>query len=274
MDRGAVAGRRHVDLARIGFGVGDELRNRRGRHRQVDLHHQRHAHDAGDRRDVADEIELEIVVERGVDGVVRPGHEQRVAVGRRVRDRLDRDIAAGAGTVVDDYGRSEPLRQPLRDDAGDDVLRAAARKAAEDAHRPRRIGLRPGDAGQGGERGDRDRLQELPAGRPHGVLARALPGGLFRLDAGRLDDRPPHEDTKARGGIHAVITGGESAVWRLRLRGLFWSPRQPSGCPHGTCDTDCNGLIQRTFLICPSGRLRFRRMPLLSSGASLVYMKI
>ena len=33
-----VAGRRHVDLARIGFGIGDELGNGLGRNRWIDHH--------------------------------------------------------------------------------------------------------------------------------------------------------------------------------------------------------------------------------------------
>ena len=43
--------------------------------RRVHLHHVGHAHDAGDRREVADEIEIELVVERRVDrqGCRRPG---------------------------------------------------------------------------------------------------------------------------------------------------------------------------------------------------------
>ena len=50
MDRGAVAGRRHVDLAGIGLGVGDELGDGLRRHVGIDLHHVRHADDAADRR--------------------------------------------------------------------------------------------------------------------------------------------------------------------------------------------------------------------------------
>ena len=38
MGAGAGAGRRHVDLARIGLGVGDELRDRLGRNRWIDHH--------------------------------------------------------------------------------------------------------------------------------------------------------------------------------------------------------------------------------------------
>ena len=65
----ADAGRRHGDFARIGLGMGDELGNRLGRNRGMDLHDEWRTGDAGDRRDIADEIEIKLVVERRVDGV-------------------------------------------------------------------------------------------------------------------------------------------------------------------------------------------------------------
>ena len=81
-----------------------------------------HADDARDRRDVADEIEIELVVERRVDRVRRIDQEQRVAVRRRTHDRLGADIAAGARPVLDDEWLAEPLRQPLTHQAREDVV--------------------------------------------------------------------------------------------------------------------------------------------------------
>ena len=69
-----------VDLAGIGLGIGDELGNRLGRKRWIHHHDVRRAHDACDRRDVADEIEIELVVERRVDRVRRTDQEKRIAV--------------------------------------------------------------------------------------------------------------------------------------------------------------------------------------------------
>ena len=57
--------------------------------------------DACDRRDVADEIEIELVVERRVDRVRRTHHEQRISVCRRAHDRLGGDIAAATRPVLD-----------------------------------------------------------------------------------------------------------------------------------------------------------------------------
>ena len=95
--------------------------------------------------------------------------QKRVAVRRRSHDRLGADIAAGARPVLDDEWLPEPLRQPLTDQARDDVGRAAGRKADDDAHRPRRIGLRPRDARHGRQRGSaRCQMQKLSAGKFHG----------------------------------------------------------------------------------------------------------
>jgi hypothetical protein len=49
--------------------------------RWIDHHHQRGDADAGDGCDVADKIELEILVERRVDCVRRIDKQERVAVG-------------------------------------------------------------------------------------------------------------------------------------------------------------------------------------------------
>ena len=87
------------------------------------LHHIRHAIDARDRRDVADEIETEPFVEGRVDHVRGGDQEERVAVGGALHDRFGPDIAAGAGSVLNYELLAEPLRQPLADQAGDGIRR-------------------------------------------------------------------------------------------------------------------------------------------------------
>jgi len=113
----------------------------------------RNADDTADRRDVADEIEIELLVERGVDRVRYAGEQERVSVGRRIHDQFGADIAGGTRPVLDDERLAEPLREPLADQACSDVGAAPRSKADDDAHRPRRVGLRPRDARCGRERG-------------------------------------------------------------------------------------------------------------------------
>jgi hypothetical protein len=106
-----------------------------------------HDHDAAadscNGRDVTDEVEIELVVERRIDRAAERDQEQRIAIWSRFHDRLGADIAAGSGPVVDDKLLAEPLRKPLSQEARVDVVRTAGGKTGDKAHRPRRIGLRP-----------------------------------------------------------------------------------------------------------------------------------
>ena len=148
----AGAGRGVIDLARVGLGVGDELGNRLGRKRRRDEHARGARARGRDRHDVADEVEVQLVVERRIDGVAGVDQQQRVAIGRRRDDRLGAEIAAGAALVLDDEGLAEPLGQPLPDQAAGDVGGAARRERHHDAHRPGRIVERHGGARQRGQR--------------------------------------------------------------------------------------------------------------------------
>src|SRR5215831_13161451 len=157
-------GRGHTDLALIGLGIVDELGNRLGRKRWMYRYDVGLPVNAGDRRDVADEIETKLVIERGVDGIPTADHEQRVSVCRRAHDGLGADIAAAARSVLDNKLLTEPLRQPLTHQTRDDVGRTGWSERHDDAHRPRRIGLRPHCARYSRERGSTGgQMQKLPS---------------------------------------------------------------------------------------------------------------
>src|SRR6266404_9535275 len=131
-------------------------------------HHVGHDNNAGDRRDVADEIEVKLVIECRVERVEGTDYEQRVAVGRGTHDRLGGDVAAGSRTVVDDERLTEPLREPLTYQARRDVRTASGREAHNDAHRPRWIGLRPSSTRHGRERGSaRGEMEKISTGKFH-----------------------------------------------------------------------------------------------------------
>jgi hypothetical protein len=87
----------------------------------IDRHGKRRPDHSCDRGDIANEIELEIVVEGRVDRIICTGYEKRITVGQSAYDRLGADIAAKARPVLDDEGLSEPLRQPLTDQTRGDV---------------------------------------------------------------------------------------------------------------------------------------------------------
>jgi hypothetical protein len=153
------------------------------------------AHDTRDWRDVADEIVIELIVQCRVDSVDGTGHEQRVAVSKCVHDRLGADIASRTRPVFDEEGLGKAFGEPLthharersarspaslrsappgpnRRDAERSVGRAAGRPRNDHAYRPPRIGLRPNDARDGGQRGStRCQMQKLPSvGKFHGAL--------------------------------------------------------------------------------------------------------
>jgi hypothetical protein len=70
--------------------------------------------------------------------------------------------------VLDDKLLAKSLREPLTDQASDDVDAAAGWNADDNAHRPRWIGLRPSKARDSRERGSgRSHMQKLPAGKFH-----------------------------------------------------------------------------------------------------------
>ena len=185
MHRRAVARRGHVHLAGIGLGVGDELRNGFCRNVRAHRHDVRRARDASDGHDIANEVEVQLGIKRGVDRIRRIDQQNGVAVGRGVHDRFGADVVSGSGLVLDDELLAEPLRQPLRDHARGDVGAAAGREWHDDAHRTRWIGLRHRDARQ---RRQRDRgcgeMQKLPARKCHearpGRSASAKPTSVLR----------------------------------------------------------------------------------------------
>src|SRR5262245_12410215 len=168
MGGSADPGGRQANLARVGLGIGDELGNSFGRNRWMYRYDVGLPVNAGDRRDVADEIETKLVIERGVDGIPTADHEQRVAVCGRAHDGLGADIAAAARSVLDNELLTEPLRQPLTHQTRDDVGRTGRSERHDDAHRPRRIGLRDSDVREGRQRGSaRGQIQKLTTGKFH-----------------------------------------------------------------------------------------------------------
>ena len=151
----------HVDLARIGLGVGDELGNRLDRNRWIDHHDEGSAVDTRDRHDVADEIEAKIVVESRIERVGRCNLQERVAIGKRPDYRFSGEICAGTRSVLDDELLPESLRQPFTHQPRNDVRPTTSGITDDHAYWPRRISLRPSEARHGRERGSaRCQMQE------------------------------------------------------------------------------------------------------------------
>ena len=103
------AARRHVELARIGLGIRNKLGKGFGWNRWIDQHDEGRAVDARNWRDVAYEIEIEVVVKRVIERVRRCDKEKRVAIGWRAHDRLGGDIGGSTRPVFDDELLAEPF---------------------------------------------------------------------------------------------------------------------------------------------------------------------
>src|SRR5262249_59950149 len=116
-------------------------------------------------------------------------HEERVAICRRTPDRLYTDIATTARTVLDDELLTEALRQPLTNEARSNVVNTTGRKWDNDAHRPRRIGLRPSEARHDRQRGSAgSQMQKISAGKFHSITSSARAsnvGGTSRPSAAK-----------------------------------------------------------------------------------------
>src|SRR2546429_8634698 len=101
----------------------------------MDHHHQRHAHDGADWRDVPEKVETGLVVETRVDRVVHAEEGERVAVGRRACHRLEGKIAGSSRPVLDDELPPEAFREPLADETRHDVLPATRGQTNDQTYR-------------------------------------------------------------------------------------------------------------------------------------------
>src|SRR5262245_65227349 len=105
----------------------------------MQFQHVRHADEAGDRIDVAQEVEVDILVERSVDRVGGVDEDYRIAIGRRLNDGFGREIIACTRAILDDELLAKPLAEPVAEYPRKNVSRAAGRIADNDVRLPRRV---------------------------------------------------------------------------------------------------------------------------------------
>ena len=183
-----------VELARIGLGVGDELRDRLRRHVRADHHDVRQQRRGGDRGEMLERIDVEARIERGRDAE-RAGRaeQQRVAVGVGGGGGLEADGGARAGAVLDDHLLAEACRHRLAGQPRHGVDRAARRERHDHLDRLVRIGLRAGAGGDAGAHAKPSAMLDASSARlpimdaslgdrPRAVLA--PPGGKLSQSTG------------------------------------------------------------------------------------------
>ena len=123
-----------------------EIADRDGRRR---ADQQRADRQQRDRREVVHEVIRQVLEQQRVDGVDRRRQHQRVAVRRRLRDRVGADRSARpARAVFDDRRPARDLIELLHQDAGDAIDRSAGRERHDHGDGAVRIGLRRGKVRQ------------------------------------------------------------------------------------------------------------------------------
>ena len=152
--RGAGAGRAEIDLAGIGFCIGNQLGHGLCRKRRIDHQRVRSVADQADRRKILARIVADILVERRPDRE-RAGiaEQQRVAVRIALRHGLGADRAAGAGPIVDHNFFTEQFAHLVGDAAAHDRGAATRRERNHQRDRPVRKILRVGKARAEAEHG-------------------------------------------------------------------------------------------------------------------------
>ena len=158
MMRRADPDRRIGDLARPGGRVGDQFLERAIRRGGGRGQHPLAGGRDDDGRKAARHIERQRLAEcrqhrqRGVR------HQQRVAVRRRLGDRICPDDPAAARPRLDDDALMPALRQPGGDDARHQIVAAARRILMDDPDQPARIDFRLRQGGSAGQRRERQGL--------------------------------------------------------------------------------------------------------------------
>src|SRR6267154_5807220 len=176
MDARAVAVRGEVDLARVAARVLEELAHTVEGRLRGDHEHVRAAAHERDRGEVPLRVERQRPVQRHVDRVGRRGDEERVAVGRALRDEIGADVAARSGAVLDDDRLPERFAQTGRERPRGEIGDPARRKSDDEPDRLRGV-LR--------ERGERKKERDHPGAACHPSFERRGKNHAACLDAAR-----------------------------------------------------------------------------------------
>ena len=131
-----------IQLARIGFGIGDKRRQRICRTDRIRHHHFIALDKLCNRRQSLEHIEITRMGDGGKNRErARITKQQRVAVGLSRCDGLIGNHTRGAGAVLDDDGVAQHFTKALRNDPGRYIDRPAGRIGHDRLDDPVRIGL-------------------------------------------------------------------------------------------------------------------------------------
>src|SRR5262245_55385128 len=106
-------------------------------------HYAGHTHNARYRLDVTDEIKIELIEKRRVDGITCADQKVHITVRGRAHDSLGGDIAVRAWPVLNDEWLAESFRQSPSHQTCGNVVSAACGEPDNYSHRSGRVCLRP-----------------------------------------------------------------------------------------------------------------------------------
>ena len=183
MGRRAGTRRRETVFTGVGLDKRDQLADGLHRQRRIDREHRRRAHRDRDRIEVRGGVIGDVLVQRGINDVVRAIDENGVAVGCRLRGATRPNISARAGDILDIKLRPQLLGELLRHQASEYVGRAGGRERHDHPHRPGRITLCRGDAREkhGGSGGGE--IQKLATRKIHRGPSNSATGGALYISS-------------------------------------------------------------------------------------------
>ena len=122
--------------AGLGLGERDKLLQRLRRHAGIDRDHLRRLADRRDRQQILERVERKRLLHERIDHELPGEHDaERVAVRRRLGDRLRRDRAGGGGAVLDHDRLAGLARDVIAEQPRAEVGDAAGGEADDQADR-------------------------------------------------------------------------------------------------------------------------------------------
>ena len=205
-----VAGARHavIECAGLGFCQRDQLRHRARRQFWATHQHELRSDELRHRDEVAHHVERQRAIDGGADRLPIRVLQDGVPVGRRLRDRVGRDIPARARTVLHDDRLAPRFGKLCAEHARERVDGAAGDEGNDDADRLARIVLGDGIARVKRER--RERYHEAEA--PHDAVCPTVRVLVLFTRLAVHHNRPSRSPASARAAYSAAARAGLSCA--------------------------------------------------------------
>ena len=207
---GADAGNRYRDAAWLSSRERDHLGGGRGGKASACCKNYGVARDRGHGGEITLRVVGQIAAQTRIDrDSASSGEEQRVTVGRGLRDVIGPDRAVRAGLVLDDDALAEVFLQFVGDEAGDEIGVAARCEGDDEPDRALRIVLSAHRARERKHKGcDRDDCEPDPGSRQLGFPSTGRPARRRPCFRRRKEGSPCRHPALIHAPRSIVIAGG------------------------------------------------------------------